>query len=77
MSLTTTVATNLRRLRHAKGLSQEALAEMAKIDRNYVGMIEREENSPTIKILEKLASALEVDPQEFIRKPGEDPASMG
>lgn len=75
MNLTTIVATNLRRLRHAKGLSQEALAERAKIDRNYVGMIEREENSPTIKVLEKLADALEVDPLEFIRQPGENPKS--
>jgi transcriptional regulator with XRE-family HTH domain len=77
MKLTTTVATNLRRLRHAKGLSQEALAELAKLDRNYVGMIEREKNSPTIKVLEKLAVALEVDPHEFFRKPGEGSTSVG
>jgi transcriptional regulator with XRE-family HTH domain len=76
MKLTTTVATNLRRLRHAKGLSQEVLAEMAELNRNYVGMIEREKNSPTIKVLESLAAALEVDPQEFFRKPGENPTSM-
>ncbi len=70
MSLTSTVATNLRRLRNAKGLTQEALAELAKVNRNYVGMIEGEKNSPTIKLLEKLARALEVDPHEFFAQPG-------
>jgi transcriptional regulator with XRE-family HTH domain len=76
MKLTTIVATNLRRLRNAKGLSQEVLAEMAKLNRNYVGMIERERNSPTVEVLEQLASALDVEPQEFFRKPGERPTSV-
>ena len=70
MSLTSTVATNLRRLRNAKGLTQEALAERADVNRNYIGMIEGEKNSPTIKMLERLAEALEVDPQEFFARPG-------
>lgn len=75
MSLTSTVATNLRRLRNAKGLTQEALAERAKINRNYVGMIEGEKNSPTIKMLEKLAQALDVDPHEFFVQPGKSSQS--
>jgi transcriptional regulator with XRE-family HTH domain len=70
MSLTRTVATNLRRLRNAKGLSQEELAERARINRNYVGMVEREENSPTVETIEKLAVALDVDAQEFFVPPG-------
>jgi transcriptional regulator with XRE-family HTH domain len=70
MSLTSTVATNLRRLRNAKGLTQEALAERANVNRNYIGMIEGEKNSPTIKMLERLAEALEADPLEFFARPG-------
>ena len=52
-------------LRHAKGLSQEELADRADINRNYVGMLEREEHAATVDMLEKLADVLEVDPIEF------------
>jgi transcriptional regulator with XRE-family HTH domain len=75
MDLTSTVAANLRRLRNAKGITQEELAERAGINRNYVGMIERETNSPTIKVLEKLARALGADPQAFFVEPGRTPPS--
>ena len=62
MRLREIVARNLRRLRHAKGLSQEELADRAEINRNYVGMIEREENAASVDMLESLAKALKVDP---------------
>lgn len=68
MSLREIVATNLRRLRHAKGLSQEELADRAGINRNYVGMLEREQHSATVDMLEKLAEVLEADPVEFFRR---------
>jgi transcriptional regulator with XRE-family HTH domain len=61
MKLRAIVARNLRILRKLKGLSQEELAFQAGINRNYVGQIEREEKSPTVDILEKLAIALEVN----------------
>jgi transcriptional regulator with XRE-family HTH domain len=63
-----TVATNLRRLRQAAGLSQEDLADSASTDRHYVGKLEREENSPTTDMLDKLAAVLAVDPIEFFRR---------
>lgn len=62
MKLREVVARNLRRARHAKGLSQEELAHRAGINRNYIGMLEREEHSATVDMLEKLADALEIDP---------------
>jgi transcriptional regulator with XRE-family HTH domain len=68
MRLRETVATNLRRLRQAKNLSQEELADRADINRNYVGMLEREQHAATIDMLEKLAAVLEVDPVEFFRR---------
>jgi len=68
MSLREIVATNLRRLRHARSMSQEELADRAGINRNYVGMLEREQHSATVDMLEKLAEVLEADPVEFFRR---------
>ncbi|MES0179008.1 helix-turn-helix domain-containing protein [Mesorhizobium sp. M0025] len=70
MILRERVAKNLRRLRHATGLSQEELADRADVNRNYVGMLEREEHAATIDMLEKLAAVLDVDPIEFFRQNG-------
>ena len=55
------MARNLRRLRAERGLTQEEVAQRAGLNRNYVGMIEREENAPTVDILERLAEVLQVD----------------
>jgi transcriptional regulator with XRE-family HTH domain len=60
MKLRQVVARNLRVLRKQKGLSQEELAFRAGINRNYVGQIEREEKSPTVDMIEKLAGALQI-----------------
>jgi transcriptional regulator with XRE-family HTH domain len=68
MNLRGVVAKNLRRLRHERGVSQEDLADRADINRNYVGMLEREEHAATIDILEKLADVLAVDPIELFRR---------
>jgi transcriptional regulator with XRE-family HTH domain len=67
MGLRQIVARNLRRLRNERGLSQEELSELAGINRNYTGMIEREERSPTVDMLEKLAKALQIDPVMLLR----------
>jgi transcriptional regulator with XRE-family HTH domain len=65
MRLRQVVARNLRVLRKQKGLSQEELAFHAGINRNYVGQIEREEKSPTVDMIEKLAGALGIHPIEL------------
>ena len=49
-------------------MSQEDLADRANLNRNYVGMLEREENAATVDTLEKLADVLDVDPAEFFRE---------
>ena len=59
------VARNIRRLRVAKGLSQEAFADAAQIDRSYVGGLERQEKSPTVPVLERIAKALNCDIREL------------
>ncbi len=66
MELRQTVAGNIRRLRLDRGYTQEELSELAGINRNYTGMIERAERSPTVDILEKLAKALKIDPAALL-----------
>lgn len=52
------LARNLTKLRHAKGWSQEELADEAGLHRTYVSGIERRVRNPTITIIERLAKAL-------------------
>ena len=66
MKLRQIVARNLRVLRKQKGLSREELAFQAGINRNYVGQIEREEKSPTVDMIEKLANTLDIDPVNLL-----------
>jgi transcriptional regulator with XRE-family HTH domain len=68
MRLRERVARNLRRLRRDKGISQEDLADRAGVNRNYPGLLEREQYAASVDVLEKLAAALEVDPVEFFRQ---------
>ncbi len=57
---------NLRRLRDAKGLSQEAFAHEANIHRTYISDIERGARNPTITVVEKIALALEVTASDLL-----------
>jgi transcriptional regulator with XRE-family HTH domain len=72
MGLREVVGRNLRRLRRSRRLSQEELADQAGINRNYVGMLEREEHAATVDMLEKLADVLDVDPIEFFKRPSRE-----
>lgn len=56
------VGANVRRLRKAKGLSQEALAHEAGMSMRYLAGLERGEENPSLVFLVKLAEALEVEP---------------
>lgn len=60
------IADNVRRLRKAKGLSQEELADVSGYHRTYVGGIERGEENITIAVLEALGGALDVDPHQLL-----------
>lgn len=60
------VARNVRRLRVAVGLSQEALAVDAGLDRTYISRIERNLENPTVTALEKIGIALSVDIVELV-----------
>jgi transcriptional regulator with XRE-family HTH domain len=66
MDLKEVMATNLRRLRHEKGLTQEGLAEAAGLSVRYVGSIERAEVAASVTILGQIADALDVEPADLI-----------
>ncbi|GJI93634.1 hypothetical protein RugamoR57_03520 [Duganella caerulea] len=56
----------LRRLRKEAGLSQEQLALEAGVERNFVSLIERGVNQPSIRVIFKLCAALGVRPSSVI-----------
>lgn len=60
------VASNIRKYRLQKELSQERLAEMAGLHRTYISAVEREKRNISIRNLEKIAEALEVEPHELL-----------
>ncbi len=68
MKLRGIVAKNLRRLRAAKSVTQEELADRAGLNRKYPSLLENEHYAASVDVLEKLANALDVDPVEFFRE---------
>jgi transcriptional regulator with XRE-family HTH domain len=69
MDLRDVFAANLRRLRHAKGLSQDDLAYEAEVSRSYLSQLEKGVFYASLKIVGKLAAVLEVEPAELLRLP--------
>ena len=51
---------NVKRLRKAKGWSQEDLAKRTKLHRTYIGSIERSERNVSLINIERIANALDV-----------------
>jgi transcriptional regulator with XRE-family HTH domain len=69
MDLRQRFATNLRRIRLDRGVSQEGLANDAGVDRAYLSRVERAVTYVGLEIVGKLADVLKVDPVEFFRRP--------
>lgn len=61
------IASNIKKYRLEKGFSQEALADKAGLHRTYISLLERKKKNVSIKILEKLAEALEIDISHLIK----------
>ena len=59
----------MRELRGVKGVSQEALANKAEIDRTYVTDVENGRRNISIQNLEKLVNALEISFKDFFDAP--------
>jgi len=60
----------IRSRRKSAGLSQEALADNAGIDRSHMGKIERGERNVSILNLSRVAAALHVLPSELLHEAG-------
>lgn len=56
----------LREARKQQGLSQEALALEAGVERNYISLIELGRNSPSIRMLFKLCAVLSIPPSGLL-----------
>src|ERR1700724_3180712 len=69
MDLREVFATNLRRLRHEKGLSQDDLAYEAEVSRSYLSQLEKGAFYTSLKIIGRLAEALGAEPAELLRRP--------
>lgn len=66
MALRRIFARNLRRFRQEAGLSQEALADAADIDRTYVSALERELYSASLDTIERLSKALQITAAQLL-----------
>jgi len=66
-ALLTRLGKNLRLQRVTRGESQEEFAETLDVHRTRVGALERGEANPTLRLLERLADRLEIDPSDLLR----------
>lgn len=60
------VGGNIRKLREARGLTQEKLAVDAEIDLTYLGGIERGLRNPSLMVLVRIAEALQTTPANLV-----------
>jgi transcriptional regulator with XRE-family HTH domain len=60
------VGRNLRAHRRARGLSQEAFADVLEVHRTYMGGVERGERNLTLKAVERMAKQLGVEPLSLL-----------
>lgn len=63
------LATNLRRLRNEKGMSQDDLAYEAGVSRSYLSQLEKGAFYASLRILGRFATALDVEAAELLKHP--------
>jgi ribosome-binding protein aMBF1 (putative translation factor) len=61
------LARNMRRLRAARGLSQEALAHESDINRTYLSGVERSERNVSIDNIARIAKGLRIEPWKLLK----------
>jgi transcriptional regulator with XRE-family HTH domain len=59
----------VRQLRREREMTQEKLAEAARMDRSYLGTVETGARNPTLDIIYRLAAALDVPAAELFKSP--------
>lgn len=65
-------AANMRRIRKAKKLTQEKVAELAELHPNYISSVERAERNISISNIYRIARALDVTMAELVAVPVRD-----
>jgi transcriptional regulator with XRE-family HTH domain len=65
VSITQKIGLRIKDLRSALGISQEALANLAELDRTYVNSVENGRRNISIENIEKIAKALKVSVKDF------------
>lgn len=68
MDIREVLARNLRRQRHALGLSQEELAHRAEIDRTYISALERCVYAASIDVVDRLARELGTEASDLLKR---------
>ncbi|SEP50267.1 Helix-turn-helix [Rhodospirillales bacterium URHD0017] len=69
MDLREVFAANLRRLRNAKGVSQDELAHEANVSRSYLSQLEKGTFYASLNVIGRLSEALGVEPAELLKVP--------
>lgn len=59
-------ADNMRLIRSSQKLSQEALADLCDLDRTYISGIERKRRNLSIRNIQRISAALQVDARELL-----------
>ena len=67
MDLKEVMATNLRRMRHDRDMTQEELADRAGLSARYIGAIERADVSASVTVLGQIAKELGTEPGELLK----------
>ena len=62
------IGQNLRAYRLARGLSQEAFAEILGVHRTYLGSVEGGERNLTLRSVERLAARIDEEPLTLLRR---------
>ncbi len=68
MDMRRLVGRNVRRIRLAKGLTQEQFADVSGFTQQYISGLESGQRNPTVVSLFELAQALGVDPADLLKR---------
>ena len=66
--ITVSFGNKIRELRKSRGLSQESLADLAELDRSYIGGVERGDRNISLNNIQKLSIALNVNIADFFKE---------
>jgi len=68
MNIQQLLGNNVRGIREVKGWSQDMLSDMSGLHRTYISGIERGVRNPTVEIVQRIASALDVPVTDLFKE---------